>query len=155
MPVQTVADFAAKKDDSDNTDPSPPSSYRLGVKRAPLHSLYPPPITSALTSALKTFNKKLPGYSSSSALLHGVETRTSSPLRIPRDRATYMTTTTNLFVAGEGAGYAGGIVSAAADGVGCAVAIARLLGGEAAAEVIVRGAGLEEGELAGKKENSY
>ncbi|KAI9076033.1 hypothetical protein K1719_041967 [Acacia pycnantha] len=96
----------------------PPSSYRLGVKAANLHQLFPVHITEALQQSIVAFDKELPGFISKEALLHGVETRTSSPIRIPRDAETYESTTLKgLYPVGEGAGYAGGIISAAVDGM--------------------------------------
>lgn len=97
----------------------PPSSYRLGVRTAPLHDLYPPPLSAALAEALVEFDRRLPGFASDArALLHGVETRTSAPVRIER-RAPDCESVglPGLFPCGEGAGYAGGIVSAAVDGM--------------------------------------
>ena len=111
VPVQRVTDFIEGRVSSS----LPSSSYRLGVHSAPLHELYPAPITHALREALKLFDSQMPGYLSHEALLHGVETRTSSPLRISRDSET-LASISGLFPAGEGAGFAGGIVSAAVDG---------------------------------------
>jgi len=89
----------------------------LGIKSAPLHTLYPASITTSLTHAFTThFPSQSPGFLSPSGILHGVETRTSSPLRVPRDKDTMETSLGGLYAAGEGAGYAGGIVSAAVDG---------------------------------------
>lgn len=115
VPVQRVTDFCNGQVSS--TIPS--SSYRLGVQSAPCHELYPAPITAALTDALTNhFSKNMPGYYHPDGLLHAVETRTSSPLRISRDRETLQALgSENLFPAGEGAGFAGGIVSAAVDGL--------------------------------------
>jgi uncharacterized FAD-dependent dehydrogenase len=103
----------------------PTSSYRLGVKSAPCHEIYPEPITTALRDALQNhFAHQMPSYYSKDGLLHAVETRTSSPLRISRDPSTYKAVgTTNLYPAGEGAGFAGGIVSAAVDGLHVAEAL--------------------------------
>jgi uncharacterized FAD-dependent dehydrogenase len=143
VPVQTLTDFVAGATPSSDS-PLPPTSYRLGVKHAPLHKLYPPPVVAALTAAVADFDRKMPGYLSSDALLHGVETRTSSPLRVERNRTTHEASVPGLFVCGEGAGFAGGIVSAAADGCGCAVAIARQLGGEEAAMYLTGLIGLGE-----------
>jgi uncharacterized FAD-dependent dehydrogenase len=121
VPVQRVTDFVS----GTVSETIPSSSYRLGVKSAPCHEIYPAPITNALRDALTNyFEKKMPGYYHPDALLHAVETRTSSPLRISRDRETLEATgTQNLFPAGEGAGFAGGIVSAAVDGTTVAEAV--------------------------------
>jgi len=128
VPVQRMTDFVAGKISS--TIPS--SSYRLGVKSAPCHEIYPGAITHALRDALTNhFQKQMPGYYHPDGLLHAVETRTSSPLRVARDPTTLLAIgTENLYPSGEGAGYAGGIVSAAVDGVHCAEAILDTIYGE-------------------------
>jgi len=115
VPVQRLTDFVEGRVSS--TVPS--SSYRLGVKSAPCHELYPEPMTRALRDAVSNhFEKFMPGFLNEEALLHGVETRTSSPVRVVRDSKTLQATgIQNLFPAGEGAGFAGGIVSAAVDGL--------------------------------------
>jgi uncharacterized FAD-dependent dehydrogenase len=114
VPVQRVTDFLHAVPSTS----APPSSYRLAVRPSGLHELYPPAITAALSDALSHhFERQLPGYVCDEALLHGVETRTSSPLRIARDPVTGQAVgVSGLFPAGEGAGFAGGIVSAAVDG---------------------------------------
>ncbi|KAI9192377.1 hypothetical protein LWI28_021997 [Acer negundo] len=107
VPVQTVTDFLENKL---SATPVPPSSYRLGVKAANLHELFPTHITDTLKHSISMFDKELPGFISKAALLHGVETRTSSPLQIPRCNDTYESTSLKgLYPVGEGAGYAGGI----------------------------------------------
>jgi uncharacterized FAD-dependent dehydrogenase len=125
-PVQRCDDFLA----GTATSTLQESSYRLGVRAAPLHELYPPPVTAALRAALARFDSRLPGYASAAGLLHGVETRTSAPLRIERGAADFQSpTAAGLYPVGEGAGYAGGIVSAAVDGLSAAEAlIAELTG---------------------------
>jgi uncharacterized FAD-dependent dehydrogenase len=116
VPVQRMTDFVSRTCPSPSVPP-PRSSYRLGVKECRLDTLYPPQITAALTDAFQNiFPSRMPGFLSSSGVLHGVETRTSSPIRVPRDPKTMESSLPGLFVAGEGAGYAGGIVSAAVDG---------------------------------------
>jgi uncharacterized FAD-dependent dehydrogenase len=121
VPVQRVTDFC----DAQVSPTIPSSSYRLGVRSAPCHELYPEPITAALKDALTNhFSKNMPGYYHPDGLLHAVETRTSSPLRISRDsEKLHALGTENLFPAGEGAGFAGGIVSAAVDGLVVAEAV--------------------------------
>mmetsp|Transcript_34362 Transcript_34362/g.80995 ORF Transcript_34362/g.80995 Transcript_34362/m.80995 type:complete len:730 (-) Transcript_34362:676-2865(-) len=128
VPVQRMTDFCDGKISS--TIPS--SSYRLGVKSAPCHEIYPESITNALRDALTNhFQKQMPGYYHPDGLLHAVETRTSSPLRVPRDPKTLLAIgTENLYPSGEGAGYAGGIVSAAVDGVNVAETILDTMYGE-------------------------
>ncbi|KAK6156630.1 hypothetical protein DH2020_010878 [Rehmannia glutinosa] len=126
VPVQTVTDFL---DNRLSVTSVPPSSYRLGVKAANLHNLFPGDITEALQRAISMFDKELPGFVSSSALLHGVETRTSSPVQITRRSGTWESTSLKgLYPVGEGAGYAGGIVSAAVDGMHAGFAVAQNLG---------------------------
>lgn len=127
-PVQTIADFLDRAVPKRGAEP-PASSYRLGVARAALHELYPPAITDALTAALVRFDAKLPGYASHSGVPHGVETRTSAPLRIERGGDFQSVSTPGLYPIGEGAGYAGGIVSAAVDGLNAADAVVLLLRG--------------------------
>ncbi|KAI3803093.1 hypothetical protein L1987_31242 [Smallanthus sonchifolius] len=125
VPVQTVKDFMNNKL-SATTIPS--SSYRLGVKAANLHELFPIHITEALQHSISTFDQELPGFISNDALLHGVETRTSSPVQIPRNPDTFESTSLRgLYPVGEGAGYAGGIVSAAVDGMHAGFALAKRL----------------------------
>ncbi|XP_051150118.1 uncharacterized protein LOC127264667 isoform X2 [Andrographis paniculata] len=126
VPVQTITDFLDNKLSATSV---PPSSYRLGVKAANLRHLFPPHITEALQRAISTFDRELPGFISDSALLHGVETRTSSPVQISRRSDTWESTSLKgLYPVGEGAGYAGGIVSAAVDGMHAGFAIAQNLG---------------------------
>ena len=123
VPVQRVTDFLANTASTS----APPSSYRLGVKPAACHSIYPEPLVASMKHALiEHFNRQMPGFVCDDGLLHGVETRTSSPVRIVRDAETLQAIgTKNLFPAGEGAGFAGGIVSAAVDGISVADAILR------------------------------
>lgn len=110
-PVQTVPGFLSGTLSDASRLPS--SSYRLGVKSARLDTLYPPPITSSIKDALREFGRmKGPKFVGEDALLHGAETRTSSPVVIVRDRDSLESTAIKgLYPAGEGAGYAGGIVS--------------------------------------------
>ena len=83
-------------------------------------------IASSLKNALPLFGKKMKGYYTNEAILVGIESRSSSPVRIPRDRETFQhPEIAGLYPCAEGAGYAGGIVSAAIDGVNCANAIKR------------------------------
>lgn len=120
-PGQRLVDFLAGR----NSDALPATSYFPGVDPAPLHEILPPFIATRLAEGLRRFGRKMPGYASEEALLVGFETRTSSPVRIPREESTLMhPEVAGLFPCGEGAGYAGGIVSAALDGVRCAEAAA-------------------------------
>ncbi|PWA74883.1 FAD/NAD(P)-binding oxidoreductase family protein [Artemisia annua] len=125
VPVQTVKDFM---DNTLSATTLPSSSYRLGVKATNLHELFPVHITEALQHSLSTFDQELPGFISHNALLHGVETRTSSPVQIPRNADTFESVSLGgLYPVGEGAGYAGGIVSAAVDGMYAGFALAKRL----------------------------
>ena len=85
-------------------------------------------INQRLQKALPVFGKKMKGYYTNEAILVGVESRTSSPVKIPRDKETLQhPQITGLFPCGEGAGYAGGIISAAIDGINCAIAAAKVV----------------------------
>lgn len=99
-------------------------TYARGVTGASFASLFPAPILSMLQTGLYRFDRKLPGFSSPEGILTGPETRTSSPIRIVRDLKTYQSIgAAGLYPCGEGAGYAGGIMSAACDGIRVAQAI--------------------------------
>jgi uncharacterized FAD-dependent dehydrogenase len=121
VPVQRITDFLQ---DTMSTS-APPSSYRLGVKPSPVHDIYCTPIVNALKYALvHQFDRQMPGFLCEEGLLHAVETRTSSPLRISRDPESMQAIgIRGLFPSGEGAGFAGGIVSAAVDGMLVAEAV--------------------------------
>jgi hypothetical protein len=100
-------------------------SYLPGVRLGRLDHCLPAPMVAAIREALPQFAKKIRGFGMAGALLTGVETRTSSPLRISRQGETLQSLNTpGLFPAGEGAGYAGGILSAAIDGIKVAEALA-------------------------------
>ena len=93
-------------------------SFSCGVREADLHSLFPQPINQILEQGLRRFNRRLPGFADADAVMTGVETRTSSPVRITRDAQSFQALgMQGLYPCGEGAGYAGGIMSAAVDGV--------------------------------------
>jgi uncharacterized protein len=116
-PGQRVTDFISGKISSSLPD----TSYFPGLTAAPLHELLPSWITSRMREGFKLFGRQMHGYLSEQALLIGFETRTSSPVRIPRrDDTLEHPELEGLFPCGEGAGYAGGIVSAAMDGLRCA-----------------------------------
>lgn len=120
-PGQRVTDFLDGRISAD----LPEMSYFPGAKPAPLHDLLPPGITSRMREGLRLFGSQMNGYTSREGLLLGFETRTSSPVRIPRrDDTLEHPEIAGLFPCGEGAGYAGGIVSAALDGMRCAEAVA-------------------------------
>jgi uncharacterized FAD-dependent dehydrogenase len=125
VPVQRVTDFVAARPSTT----APSSSYRLGVTPASCHEIYPPSLTASIRNALvEHFDKQMPGFVCDDGLLHAVETRTSSPVRVSRDDKTMQAIgATRLFPTGEGAGFAGGIVSAAVDGLAVAEAVWGLL----------------------------
>ena len=126
-PVQRVTDFLSESI-KDMDLPTLSSSYRMGVKYAPNHEIYPAFVTKSLQNALQKFDRLMPGFITHDAILHGVETRTSAPVQIKRDPNTLeCLTVKGLYPSGEGAGYAGGIVSAAVDGMKVSDAIVRAL----------------------------
>jgi uncharacterized FAD-dependent dehydrogenase len=100
-------------------------SYKPGVKLGDLHAALPDYAIAALREALPVFGKKIRCFDMPDAVLTGVETRTSSPLRIPRGEDFQSVNTPGLYPGGEGAGYAGGILSAAIDGIKLAEAVAQ------------------------------
>ena len=116
-PCQRVEDFLAGRPSAGPGAVSP--SYRPGVVFTDLRRCLPPFIADTLTLALPVLGRRLRGYDSPDALLTGVETRSSSPVRLVRD-AHYQANIRGIYPCGEGAGYAGGILSAAADGMRCA-----------------------------------
>lgn len=121
-PAQRVTDFLKRQQSASLPD----SSYIPGLIPVDLHDLLPAKINAGIAHALKDFDKKLPGYITESAVMAAPETRTSSPVRITRAKETGMHVgIAGIFPCGEGAGYAGGIVSAAMDGELCAEAAAR------------------------------
>lgn len=116
-PAQRMVDFVHGR----LSDTLPENSYKPGTKSALLGEVLPDFVRQALKGALPAFGKKMKGYYTNEAILVGVESRTSSPIRIPRDKETLMhPQVKGLYPCGEGAGYAGGIVSAAIDGMNCA-----------------------------------
>lgn len=124
-PAQAVGDFLRGKN-----SPEPlASSYFPGLACAPLHETLPPDIVWRMQQGLELFARQIPGFTGQEAQLVGVETRTSSPIRIPRHPHTMEHGEVGrLYPCGEGAGYAGGIVSAALDGLKVAEAVAQRLG---------------------------
>lgn len=119
-PAQRMDDFIANKKSPD----LPECSYLPGVVNADLRQVLPAFISRSLAEGLAHFGKSMKGYYTHEAILVGVESRTSSPVRIPRDKDSLQhPQLRNLFPCGEGAGYAGGIVSAALDGMACANAV--------------------------------
>lgn len=121
-PVQTVGDFLQGV--SGSTDFLLQPSYQPGVTPVDLRQCLPSFVTDTLARALPDFDRKIKGFAHPGAVLTGVETRTSAPLRINRGRETYLSVNTpGLYPMGEGAGYAGGIMSAALDGMNTALAL--------------------------------
>ena len=117
-PAQRLTDFVEGNLSSDLN----PTSYQPGLKSAPLHSLLPKIIGGRLRKGLEAFGQKMNGYYTVEANVVGVESRTSSPINIPRKTNLEHPEIEGLFPCGEGGGYAGGIVSAAMDGERCAEA---------------------------------
>lgn len=119
-PAQRMVDFVNKKNSFD----LPESSYAPGLLASPLHFWMPEFVTSRLRDGFKQFGKMSHGFLTNEAVMIGVESRTSAPVRILRDRETLQhIRIKGLYPCGEGAGYAGGIVSAAIDGERCAESI--------------------------------
>ncbi|MGS0524174.1 NAD(P)/FAD-dependent oxidoreductase [Zobellia nedashkovskayae] len=117
-PAQRLTDFVDGKLSADLN----PTSYQPGLNSAPLHSLLPKLIGGKLRQGFKAFGDKMKGYYTAEANIVGVESRTSSPVNIPRTEKLEHPEIEGLFPCGEGGGYAGGIVSAAMDGERCAEA---------------------------------
>ncbi len=120
-PAQRMGDFINNKTSND----LPQSSYQCGLESVDLRTVLPPFVYQSLQEGLTQLGKKTPQYLTNEAVLVATESRTSSPIRIPRDHNTLMhSQIAGLFPCAEGAGYAGGIVSAAIDGEKCAEAVA-------------------------------
>lgn len=123
-PASRLTDFTKSRTSQD----LPETSYIPGLIPAPLHQLLPQSIFMRLQQGVQEFGKKMKGYFTEEANVIGTESRTSSPVRIPRDRASYRhPDLPSLYPCGEGAGYAGGILSAAMDGQNVARAVATAL----------------------------
>ena len=123
-PAQLVGDFIANRASTQLGEVEP--SYKPGVKMVSLNSALPTYAIDAMREALPVFGRKIKGYDMHDAVMTGVETRTSSPLRIARDEERLQSPNLKgLYPAGEGAGYAGGILSAGVDGIKVGEAVAR------------------------------
>ena len=121
-PVQRVGDFLARRASTALGSVTP--SYTPGVTPADLSVALPGYAIQAIREAIPAFDKQIRGFAMADAVLTGVETRTSSPIRIKRDAQYQSINTAGLYPAGEGASYAGGIFSAAVDGIEVAQAVA-------------------------------
>lgn len=120
VPAQRMIDFVEGKLSVD----FPKTSYQPGIVSADLNEILPPLLSKPLKRAFVAFGKKMKGYYTNEAVLHAPESRTSSPVSIPRDPQTLEhVEVKGLYPCGEGAGYAGGIISAAIDGINCVDAI--------------------------------
>ncbi|MFL5302383.1 MAG: NAD(P)/FAD-dependent oxidoreductase [Anaeromyxobacteraceae bacterium] len=123
-PAQRITDFLAKR-----LGQAPgASSYRPGLTHCDLDLLYPPAVRTALRAGLRAFERRMRGYITSEAMLIGIESRTSAPCRLTRGEDYQSVGIRGMYPAGEGAGYAGGIVSSAVDGLRVAEAICKELG---------------------------
>ena len=123
LPAQTVGDFLKRRSGAVGKTSSP-----SGVVPARLDQILPAKLFTPIAEALEYFERKMPGFLSEQAQLHGVESRTSCPVRVTRDKETLQSVShPGLYPTGEGAGYAGGITSAAVDGIRVAEAIVKLL----------------------------
>jgi uncharacterized FAD-dependent dehydrogenase len=121
-PAQRLADFLAGRASTDLGRVTP--SYKPGVRLTDLAQCLPSYAVEAIRDALPVFGRRIAGFDDPDAVLTGVETRTSSPVSIPRNETLESHGTAGLYPAGEGAGYAGGILSAAIDGIRVAEAVA-------------------------------
>jgi uncharacterized FAD-dependent dehydrogenase len=137
-PAQLVGDFLAGRPSTALGDVLP--SYKPGVTPTDLALCLPDFAVAAMREALLAFDQQLPGFARPDAVMTGVETRTSSPIRIPRGSDFQSVNTAGLFPAGEGAGYAGGILSAGVDGIRVAEALALTLTGQPIPRDMSRGA---------------
>ena len=118
-PAQRVADFLHDRLSTD----LPRNSYTRGLTSADLRTVFPAPLVEGMKAAIHHFNKRIPGFSGDQGILIAPETRTTAPLRFLRDENRFSTSLEGLMPLGEGAGYAGGIVSAALDGYRAALTI--------------------------------
>jgi hypothetical protein len=120
-PAQRLKDFVDGKD----SNSLPDCSYKAGVTPVRLDQVLPSAMSTRLRKGFELFGNSMRNYLSNDAIIVGVESRTSSPVRIPRNRESLEhISVKGIYPCGEGAGYAGGIVSAAIDGIKCANAIA-------------------------------
>ena len=132
-PAQRVGDFLANQASTGLGDVI--ASYKPAVNMTDLSNCLPDFAIAAIREAIPAFDRQIKGFAMADAVMTGVETRTSSPIRIGRDDTCQSTNTRGLYPAGEGAGYAGGILSAAVDGIRIAEAVALDIVGEPAVQV--------------------
>jgi len=124
VPAQRMIDFTQKRVSSD----IPKTSYVPGTTSVEMGAVFPGFLSQILREGFTEFGKSMRGYLTNEAVIHAPESRTSSPVRIPRDPLTYEhVQIKGLYPCGEGAGYAGGIISAAIDGEKCALMIGAIL----------------------------
>ena len=114
-PICSIADFLKEKE----TQKEFKTSYPLGIKTAPLWELLPLPIVRSLQTGLQDFIRKMRGFETGNLL--GFESKTSSPIQVAREKNGLCEGFSNLYLTGEGSGYAGGIISSAADGIKAAM----------------------------------
>ena len=138
-PGQLVGDFVAGKPSTEFGEVQP--SYKPGISLGDLHQALPAYAIEAMREALPAFGKKIRGYDMKDAVLTGVETRTSSPVKIGRGADFQSDNTRGLYPAGEGASYAGGMLSAGVDGIKVGEAVACAILGVAVPESGSRGSG--------------
>lgn len=124
VPVQTVGDFMRGKRGTEPSEVMPTYMNGEHFRLSSMDDVLPRTVTASLRYGLASFDRKIHGFASDSALLSGAETRTSSPLRILRGENMTAIGKKSIYPCGEGAGYAGGITSAAVDGIKVAMAIA-------------------------------
>jgi len=117
IPANMAADYMQKRESKHISG----SSYPLGLQSAPLFNLIPDIVSQAIRHGLKDFSRKVHGFDQ--GILMGLESKTSSPIQVSRDRLGKCTGFENLYFVGEGSGFAGGIISSAADGVKCSIAL--------------------------------
>ena len=117
IPANRAYDYMKKSESKEMA----PSSYSLGLQPAPLYDMVPKMVSKAIIEGLKDFSRKLKGFEH--GVLMGLESKTSSPLQVVREKEGKCAGFDNLYFVGEGSGYAGGIISSAADGVRCAMAL--------------------------------
>ena len=120
-PIQRVEDFLKNEKSTHIGEIKP--SYKPGVTLSNLQEILPNYVTNTLKEAIPYFDNKIHGFANPDSILTGVETRSSSPVTIVRNSQTLMSNVNGIYPCGEGAGYAGGIMSAAVDGIKCAMAI--------------------------------